>query len=462
MYKITKTDLEYLEQIVGKEFVFAGDEVNPDYTHDEIYGMEDFPGCIVFPTSAEEISAIMKYASSNKLPVTVRGSGTGLCGGCVPIYGGILLVTTRMNRVLEIDEDNLTATVEPGVILLSFQEELERFGLFYAPDPGEKSATIGGNVMTNAGGMRAVKYGVTRDHVLGLEAVLATGEIISVGGKIHKNSSGYSLLDLFIGSEGTLGVVTKITVKLLPLPKKTATLLVPFPSLKAAISTVSLILKSRVLPNALEFMEREIIEAAETYLGKPFPDKSAPAYLLVRFDGNTKEELEQDCDHVADICLAAGAIDAYIASDKEQQQLLWDARGAFLEALKAMSELDEVDIVVPKTEIASLVSYTKDLQQEYGVRILSFGHAGDGNVHIYILKDDFEEEKWQALLPKVMQKLYQKGEELQGQVSGEHGIGYLKKPYLKESLGDTLIDLQQRIKEAFDPHLILNPGKVVS
>ncbi|MDD2430685.1 MAG: FAD-linked oxidase C-terminal domain-containing protein [Firmicutes bacterium] len=461
MHKTTQLDIEHLSQIVGRNSLQIGDEINPDYTHDELFGIFEFPSCVILPSSTDEISKIMAYANQKEIPVTVRGSGTGLCGGCVPVNGGILLLTTRLNKILEIDEDNLTAIVEPGVCLLNFQEEVERLGLFYAPDPGEKSATIGGNVMTNAGGMRAIKYGVTRDHVLGLEVVLSTGEVIDVGGKIGKNSSGFSLLDLFIGSEGTLGIVTKIILKLLPLPKKTATLLVPFASLEKAISTVPLILKSKVLPNAVEFMEKEIIEAAEKYLGRPFPHKSSPAYLLLRFDGNTKAELEVDCDIVANICLIAGALDVYLADTLDRQQPLWDARGAFLEALKAMSELDEVDIVVPKAEIVRLVSYTKTLQKEFGLRILSFGHAGDGNVHIYLLRDDLEEKKWHEILPQIMAKLYLKGRELEGQVSGEHGIGFLKKTYLKESLGKTQISLQQKIKEAFDPKLILNPNKIV-
>lgn len=461
MKKMTLDDIGYLRSIVGSQYIYIGEEISEDFAHDELAEIKAFPDCVVEPSSTEEISKIMKYAYDKEIPVTVRGSGTGLCGGCVAVDGGILLTTSRLNKIIEIDEGNLVARVEPGVILLNFQDEVEKLGLLYAPDPGEKSATIGGNVMTNAGGMRAIKYGVTRDHVLGMEVVLPTGEILSLGGKIVKNSSGYSLLDLFIGSEGTLGIITEITVKLLPLPKKTATLLVPFSSLEEGIKAVPEVLKGRIIPNAIEFMEREIIEAAEEYLGKPFPDKSAPAYLLLRFDGNSKEELEKIYDVAARICLDSGAIDVYIADTEDRQDIIWDARGAFLEALKAMSEMDEVDVVVPRTEIPHLVNYTQVLRQKYNVRIVSFGHAGDGNVHIYILRDDLEQAKWEKVLPEIMEKLYKKGHELNGHVSGEHGIGFAKKEYLWESLGKTQMRLQREIKKVFDPKGILNPQKVI-
>lgn len=462
MKKMTISDVEFLRSVVGPLNIYTDEAINEDYAHDELAEIKVLPDCLVEPGSTNEIAQIMQYAYNKEIPVTVRGSGTGLCGGAVAVEGGILLSTARLNKVIEIDEGNLIARVQPGVILLNFQDQVEKLGLLYAPDPGEKSATIGGNVMTNAGGMRAIKYGVTRDHVLGMEVVLPTGEIINLGGKIGKNSSGYSLLDLFIGSEGTLGIVTEITLKLLPLPKKTATLLVPFPSLNDTIRAVPEVLKGRIIPNAVEFMEREIIEAAEEFLGKPFPDKSAPAYLLLRFDGNSKDELEKVYDIAANICLQQGASDVYIADTADRQQLIWETRGAFLEALKASSEMDEVDVVVPRTEIPLLIDFTQKLRAEYGVRVLSFGHAGDGNVHIYILRDNLPQEKWQQVLPEIMQKLYDKGQELGGQVSGEHGIGFAKKEYLWHSLGDTQMRLQRAIKEAFDPKGLLNPQKVVS
>jgi glycolate oxidase len=459
--RLVDADIEYLTSVVGSEHVLVGDAILEDYAHDELGETRAFPDVVVEPDSTEAISAIMRYAYERNLPVTTRGSGTGLCGACVPIHGGILLSTARLNRILEIDTDNLMATVEPGVILLDFQETVEKLGFLYAPDPGEKSATIGGNVATNAGGMRAVKYGVTRDHVTGLEVVLPNGDIVQLGGKVAKNSSGYSLLHLMVGSEGTLGIITKIIVKLLPLPRKVLTLLVPFPSLDQAIETVPKIIRSRIIPQAVEFMERDVILSAEKYLGKSFPHRTAPAYLLLRFDGGSLAELEEIYETAGDICLESGAEDVLIADTPERQDGLWDARGAFLEALKAESEMDEVDVVVPRDKIAVFIRYTKELEEEYGVRIRSFGHAGDGNMHVYIMRDQLDRAVWRAKMDEIMDRLYAKGSELGGQVSGEHGIGVAKRPYLLRELGDTLINLQRQIKEVFDPKQILNPGKVI-
>lgn len=458
--KLLETDIAYLTNLVGEKYIQVGDAISEDYSHDELGETRAFPEVVMEPDSAETIAAIMGYAHERGIPVTTRGSGTGLCGGCVPLHGGILLSTARLNRIIEIDPDNLTATVESGVILLDFQEATEKLGFFYAPDPGEKSATIGGNVATNAGGMRAVKYGVTRDHVLGMEVVLPNGEIAQFGGKVAKNSSGYSLLHLMIGSEGTLGIITKLIVKLLPLPSKVLTLLVPFPSLEQAIGTVPIIIRSRLMPQAIEFMERDVILSAEKFLGKTFPHKTAPAYLLLRFDGNNPSELEAQYEATGDICLKAGAEDVLIADTIERQGGIWDARGAFLEALKAESPMDEVDIVVPRDRIAGFIEYTKELEAEYGVRIRSFGHAGDGNMHVYILQDDLDETIWREKMDTMMDLLYARGRELRGQVSGEHGIGIAKKQYLIDDLGESQIALQRQIKEVFDPKYILNPGKL--
>ena len=459
--KLVDKDIDYLRSLVGDNHILVGDAILEDYAHDELGEARAFPEVVMEPDSTEAVAAIMQYAYDKNIPVTTRGSGTGLCGGCVPLYGGILLSTARLNRILEIDTDNLMATVEPGVILLDFQETVEKMGFLYAPDPGERSATIGGNVATNAGGMRAVKYGVTRDHVTGMEVVLPNGDIVQLGGKIAKNSSGYSLLHLMIGSEGTLGIMTKIIVRLLPLPRKVLSLLVPFSCLEQAIDTVPKIIGSRIIPQAMEFMERDVILSAEKYLGKVFPHKTAPAYLLLRFDGNSPEELEEIYEMAGDICLEAEAEDVLIADTPERQEGIWDARGAFLEALKAESDMDEVDVVVPRDSIADFIGYTKELEKEYGVRIRSFGHAGDGNMHVYILRDDMDKDTWRAKMQEIMDLLYTKGKALGGQVSGEHGIGISKRQYLIDDLGDTLIALQRQIKEVFDPKNILNPGKLI-
>ena len=309
--------------------------------------------------------------------------------------------------------------------------------------------------------MRAVKYGVTRDYVRGLEVVLPNGHVMNLGGKVVKNSSGYSIKDLIVGAEGTLAIITKATLKLLPLPKKAISLLVPFEDLETAIETVPKIIKSKSIPTAIEFMQKEAIVAAEEYLGKKFPDHTSDAYLLLTFDGNSREEIEKDYEKVADICLKEGAIDAFISDTEERQESIWSARGAFLEAIKASTtEMDEVDVVVPRNKVAEFVKYTNELQKEFDIRIKSFGHAGDGNLHIYILRDKLDEKAWNEKLQKVMQCMYDKSKELRGQVSGEHGIGFAKKGYLNESLSDELVGLMKGIKLTFDPKNILNPGKV--
>ena len=403
----------------------------------------------------------MKYAYENNIPVTARGSGTGLVGACVPLNKGIIVDLSDMNKIIELDEENLTLTVEPGVLLMEISKFVQENDLFYPPDPGEKTATIGGNISTNAGGMRAVKYGVTRDYVRGLEVVTATGEVLNLGGKVVKNSSGYSLKDLIIGSEGTLGIITKAILRLLPLPKRTISLLIPFKDLETAIETVPKIIKSKSVPTAIEFMEGQVIKAAEEYLGKKFPDHSSEAYLLLTFDGNSKEEIERAYENVAEICLKEGALDVLISDTEERQEAIWSARGAFLEAIKnSTTEMDEVDVVVPRNMVSTFIKFTHKLQEKYKIRIQSFVHAGDGNLHVYILRDELDYNNWNKLLYEIMKEMYDKAKELSGQVSGEHGIGYAKREYLKESLKYENIEIMQKIKEVFDPKNILNPGKV--
>ncbi len=451
-----------IKQIIGDDSrVLSGDRIGAEYTHDELGGAKGTPTAVVKVLSTAEVSAVAKYAYEHDIPLTARGSGTGLVGACVPIKNGILVDLSAMNRILELDEENLTVTVEPGVILMNLTKFVEEHDFFYPPDPGEKTATIGGNISTNAGGMRAVKYGVTRDYVRGLEVVLADGTVMQLGGKMVKNSSGYALKDLIVGSEGTLAIVTKAVLKLLPLPKKTVSLLIPFDTLKQAIDTVPLIIKSKTIPTAIEFMQKEVILASESYLGTKFPDSSSDAYLLLKFDGNSKEEIEKSYESTAEICLAQGARDIFISDTAERDETIWKARGAFLEAIKSStSDMDEVDVVVPRSCVNEMVEFSHRLEEEVGVRIKSFGHAGDGNLHIYVLKDDLGEQDWQEKLALSMQKMYDKAKELGGAVSGEHAIGYAKKVYLAESLGAQEIDLMRKIKAAFDPKGILNPGKI--
>ena len=460
--KFTEQDLAALQAICGEERVIPRDRIGEDYSHDELSGIRSFPDVLVRAISVEEVSKVLKYASSRNLPVTPRGAGTGLVGGSVALCAGIMLDLTKMNHFLELDAENLTLTLEPGVLLMDVGKYVEAAGFFYPPDPGEKTATIGGNISTNAGGMRAVKYGVTRDYVRGLEVVLADGSILELGGKVVKNSSGYALKDLMVGSEGTLGVITKAILRLLPLPKHKISLLVPFPDLPSAIRTVPQVIRASSMPTAVEFMEREVILAAEEFLARKFPDNSADAYLLLTYDGASKEEVDLAWHEAAEICLKCGALDVLISNTLERNESIWAARGAFLEAIKAStSEMDECDVVVPRKSVADFVLFSYALQQKHGIRLRSFGHAGDGNLHIYVLRDKLEQAEWESKLAAVFADLYAKAAELGGKVSGEHGIGYAKKPFLARVSTDAEKRLAQGLKAAFDPLGILNPGKVV-
>lgn len=459
--KLTEQDLAAIEKIVPRERILWANEINEEYSHDELTATPSYPDLVVKATSAEEISGVLKYANQEKIAVTPRGAGTGLVGASVAVEHGIMIDTTLMNHFLELDEENLTLTLEPGVLLMEIYQYVEPKGLFYPPDPGEKTATVGGNISTNAGGMRAVKYGVTRDFVRGLEVVLADGTIMELGGKVVKNSSGYDLKDMIIGSEGTLAFITRAILKLLPLPQKNVSLLVPFPSLAQAIGTVPLIVKSKATPTAIEFMEREVIMDSEKFLGSSFPDNSADAYLLLKFDGNSTKEIEDAYDGVAQICLEQGALDVLIADTDERADAIWKTRGSFLQAISgSTTQMDEVDACVPRSKVNEFVEFVHSLQDEMHVRIKCFGHAGDGNLHVYILRDNLDEQAWEKVLLATMDKMYAKARDLDGKVSGEHGIGLAKKPYLKEDLDPATIKVMQGIKKAFDPNNILNPRKV--
>ncbi len=460
---ITSQDIEKLIQFTSHDRVLVAERIHEDFTHDEMTEYGTFsPDVVVEALSADEISSIMKYANENNIAVTPRGAGTGLCGACVPIYGGIVLSTAKMNHVLEINKSTMTVITEPGVLLMELAKTCLNEGLLYPPDPGEKSATVGGNVMTNAGGMRAVKYGVTRDYVRGMEAVLPNGEIVTFGGRLSKNSSGYSLKDLLIGSEGTLAVVTKLYLKVIPAPKRMTSLLIPFDNIENCLAAVPLVMGSPEIPTTLEFMEREVILDAQEYLGKKFPDNESDAYLMVSFNGNSKKEIAQHYEYVAQVCLQNGAKDVFISDTEERQESIWSTRGAFLEAIKSSTpSMDECDVVVRIDKVCEFLGYIKSLSKEYGIRIRSFGHAGDGNLHVYLCQDDLDQDRWAYLRELLMKLMYEKAAELNGMVSGEHGIGHAKKEFLLESLGPEQIALMQGIKKVFDPKGILNPGKVI-
>ncbi len=457
---IDNSDVRKLRQIAGEENVLVGGDIPDDYSHDEMAPVTAQPEVVFRPGCTGEVASLLQHCRGRGIAVTPRGSGTGLMGGAVPVCGGVLLDMGRMKEILEIDCENMLARVQPGVTLLELSEAVESRGLFYAPDPGEKSGSIGGNVSTNAGGMRAVKYGVTRDHVRGMQVVLADGEVLDLGGRVAKNSTGYQLMQIIIGSEGTLAVVTEITVRLLPRPPALASLLVQFSDLDQAISTVPRFAAAGITPQAIEFFRRGVITASEQYLGKAFPDRSAPAYLLLRFDGSSREELESQMDAAGRVCLENGAEDALIADTAERQEALWSARGAFLEAIKH-DEMDEADVVVPRAAIAEMVHYADEVGERVDLRMETFGHAGDGNLHINMLRDGLPWEQWRSRVDAAMDLLYEKSEELGGMVSGEHGIGHAKRAYLHRHTDRREIELMRGIKELFDPSGILNPQKVL-
>ena len=459
--KLNKEDIAYLKGVTAPERVLTGNGVGPDYAHDELSGVHVYPEAVVRPVSTEEVSAVLRYASGRRLPVVPRGSGTGLVGGAVALHGGVMLETLLMNRIIELEEKNLTVTVQPGVLLMDLAAYTAARGFLYPPDPGEKSATIGGNISTNAGGMRAVKYGVTRDYVRGLTAVLPGGEVIETGGKVVKNSTGYSIKDLLVGSEGTLAVVTEAILKLVPLPDVTVSLLVPFPSVEEAIEAVPFLIQSKASLTAIEFMERGILLLAEEYLGKRFPDSSAPAYLLLSIDGDDRAVVDRQVAQAAELCIGRGALDAYLVDTAERREAVWNARGAFLEAIKASATaLDECDVVVPRDQVARFIRYTREVAEKLGVRIQSFGHAGDGNLHVYVCRDGLGEVEWAEVLSRAFSLLYARARELRGLVSGEHGIGCAKILFMRETYGETQLDLMRGVKRAFDPYNILNPGKL--
>ena len=459
--KFTDDDFRYFETLLPGR-AFRGDSINEDYYHDELGTAFGVPDVLVKVLCTQEVSQVMKYASERNLPVVVRGSGTGLVGGAVAICGGIMLDTSLMKKVLELDENNLTVTVQSGILLMELAAYCEERGFRYCPDPGEKSATIGGNISTNAGGMRAMKYGVTRDSVRSLTAVLPSGEIMQFGSKVVKNSSGYDLKDLIIGSEGTLAVVTEATLKIIPKPEYSISILVPFQSMRDAISTVPKIIRAQVTPVATEYMSQDVILFAEEYLGKKFPSHDSDAYLLLTFDGNTREAVMHDMETIADLCLENKAIDVYMIDTEERSASVWSARGAFLEAIKGSTDqMDECDVVVPRSLVADFILYTHEVAKKTGLRIPSFGHAGDGNLHIYLCRDGLDEKTWEERKDHAFGMMYSKAREIGGLVSGEHGIGLDKRTYLRDALGERQLEIMRGIKNVFDPKGILNPGKVI-
>ncbi len=454
--------IDQLKAIVGQKHVSTDEEALHTYGQDETEDYVFPPEVIVKPGAADEIAAILKLAGAEAIPVTPRGGGTGLSGGSLAINGGICLSMERLNRILSIDTLNCQAEVEPGVTTQQLQEAVEAVGLFYPPDPSSRGTShIGGNIAENAGGPRAVKYGVTRDYILGLEAVLPTGEIIHTGAAVLKNSTGYNLTQLMAGSEGTLAVITKVRVRLIPFPRFRRLVLVPFESLESAASAVAAIFQRGITPSALEFMERAAVKAAEEKLNKSWPNGNAGAQLLVEVDGNQEEPLMADLAVIAEVVEQFGATDVVLADDPVKVADIWALRRSIGEAVKSISAYKEEDTVVPRAELPKLVKGVKEICERYGITAICYGHAGDGNVHVNILKGTMSDDTWEHQLDTAVREIFRLTVSLGGTISGEHGIGYSQKGYLSIAVGETERRLMREIKKIFDPKGILNPGKIL-
>ena len=447
-----------LKNIIPDESRLVFDHIPPEYLSDTLGRRKGEASALVFAKSTEEVSKLLQYAHANKIPVTPRGAGTNLVGSTVPVDGGIILDLSQMNRILELDTETMTVTVEPGLLLQDLQAYVEEHGLFYPPDPGEKASSIGGNISTNAGGMRAVKYGVTRDYVRGLEVVTADGTVLTVGGKNVKDASGLSLKHLYIGSEGTLAVITKCVLKVIPKPETSLSILVPYPDLKTGIGSVLSILRADANPTAVEFMERNVVKLGEDFSGVRYPCPEAGSYILLTFDGR-EGEVAASAERIQALALSSGALDYILLTDPQQAADIWKVRGALVKAVEAVSEQEPVDIVVPINRTAEFIGYINQLEQSSGMRMVSFGHAGDGNVHLCVVRGDRDEATWQKELHENMDQAYHKAYQLGGIASGEHGIGISKRRYfLRETHWENLRAMN-KIKDALDPLHILNDKK---
>ena len=447
-----------LREIIPDESRLVFDHIPPEFLSDTLGRRKGEASALVFAKSTEEVSKLLQYAHANRIPVTPRGAGTNLGGSTVPVDGGIILDLSQMNRILELDTETMTITVEPGLLLQDLQAYVEEHNLFYPPDPGEKASSIGGNISTNAGGMRAVKYGVTRDYVRGLEVVTADGTVLTVGGKNVKDASGLSLKHLYIGSEGTLAVITKCILKVIPKPETSLSILVPYPDLTTGIGSVLNILRADANPTAVEFMERNVVRVGEDFSGVRYPCPEAGSYILLTFDGRERE-VAASAERIQTLALSSGALDYIFLTDPQQAADIWKVRGALVKAVEAVSEQEPVDIVVPINRTAEFIGYINQLEQSSGMRMVSFGHAGDGNVHLCVVRGHRDEATWQKELHANMDKAYHKAYELGGIASGEHGIGISKRRYfLRETHWENLRAMNQ-IKDALDPLHILNDKK---
>ena len=455
--------LHAFRQIVGDAYVLVDDEALHQYAHDETEDLHFLPDVVIKPRTAEEISAVLKICNAHQIPVTPRGGGTGLSGGALPHLGGVLLSIERLNSILHIDERNLQVTTEAGVITEVLQNALKEKGLFYPPDPSSRgTCLIGGNIAENSGGPRAVKYGVVKDYVLNLEVVLPTGEIIWTGANVLKNATGYNLTQLVVGSEGTLGIVTKIVLKLLPHPQYDLLMLVPFKSAENACAAVSAIFRAGYTPSAMEFMERDAIEWTMKFIDNsivPMTD-DVQAHLLIEVDGNDMDVMMKDMEGISEVVMNYDCGEILFAEDAQQKAELWKLRRRVGEAVKSHSIYKEEDTVVPRAELPVLLHGVKEIGAKYGFKSVCYGHAGDGNLHVNIIKGDLSDEEWNGSLKLGIVEIFNLVKKLGGTISGEHGIGLVQKEYMNIMFDEVQLRLMKEIKAIFDPNGILNKGKI--
>jgi glycolate oxidase subunit GlcD len=460
---VTAQHLDELRKIVGSEYVFTDQDSFQKYGRDETENLFFNPEVVVKPRSSQEISAILKLCHDNYIPVTPRGAGTGLSGGALPQLGGVLLSTERLNSILNIDERNLQVITEPGVITEVLQLAVKEKGLFYPPDPSSRgSCFIGGNVAENSGGPKAVKYGVVRDYVLNLEVVLPTGEIIWTGSNVLKNSTGYNLTQLIVGSEGTLGIVTKIVLKLIPYPKYELLMLVPFERLEKAGEAVSAIFRAGFTPSALELVEIDALRIVSTFVDSSAVPvtEGTEAHLIIEVDGNHMDTLMSEMEAIATLLSEFDCGEIYFAEDAQQKAELWKLRRRTADAVKIDGYTIEEDTVVPRAELPALIRGVKTIGQQYHFKAVCYGHAGDGNLHIRIKKEGTVNSQDDPEMNAGLRALFSLVHELGGTISGEHGIGLVQKGFMDIVFNDTQFALMRGIKKIFDPHNILNAGKI--
>ena len=450
------------EIITDSNRIFQGEEVPEKYLFDEYVGHAKSVYGVALPKTKAEVVALVKFANQENLSIIARGAGTGLSGATAPVQNELIIDLNLMNQIIDLDLETMTLTVEPGVLLHEIQEYVESKGFFYPPDPGSKNSSIGGNIATNAGGMRAVKYGVTRDYVRQLDVVLATGEELTLGSVNIKNSSGYDLKDLFIGSEGTLGITTQIKLKVIPLPKASLSLVLAFPTLKESTDAVLTILQNGVDPTALEFFERETIQLSEKENGVLFPSQLGESYLLMTLDGDNMEVIQHRIELLKQSVQPHNVLEIISLDTPELEKTAWSLRDSLLTAVVNYTEQVTMDETVPINQLSTLYQYTKQLEAESGLSMISFGHAGDGNLHTCVARGSItDQQEWETKRDDVLTKMYGKIKALGGLPSAEHGIGIIKKPYLAKMTDPNYLTYMRKIKQVFDPDGRLNPTKVM-